>query len=86
VRIILVRLILVIVVDMDLELYQMDIGTTFLSRELNEKIYIDQPLGFEIKGHECKVCKLKRSIYSLEQACRQCNVKFHQAILRMVLQ
>jgi len=81
-----VRLILVIVVHMDLELYQMDVRTTFLSGELNEKIYIDQSLGFEIKGQERKVCKLKRSIYSLEQACRQCNVKFHQAILRMVLQ
>ena len=67
---------------MDLELYQMDVRTTFLSGELNEKIYIDQPLGFKIKGQERKVCKLKRSIYSLEQACRQCNVKFHQTILK----
>jgi hypothetical protein len=67
---------------MDLELYQMDVRTAFLNGELNEEIYMDQPLGFETKGQEHKVCKLKRSIYGLKQASRQWNVKFHQAILK----
>ena len=66
---------------MDLELYQMDIKTAFLNRELDEEIYMDQPLGFKLKGQERKVCKLKRSIYGLKQASRQWNLKFHQAIL-----
>ena len=70
-RITLVRLILAIVAHMDLELYQMDIKTTFLNEELDEKIYMDQPLCFESKGQERKVCKLKRSIYGLKQASRQ---------------
>ena len=51
---------------MDLELYQMDIKTAFLNGELDEEIYMDQPLGFESKGQERKVCKLKRSIYGLK--------------------
>ena len=76
-----IRLILAIVERMDLELYQIDIKTAFLNEELDEEIYIDQPLGFELKGQECKVCKLKRSIYGLKQALRQWNLKFHQAIL-----
>jgi len=75
-------LILAIVAHMDLELYQMDVRTAFLNGELNEEIYMDQPLGFETKGQERKVCKLKRSIYGLKQASRQWNVKFHQAILK----
>jgi hypothetical protein len=67
---------------MDLELYQIDIRIAFLNGELNEEIYMDQPLGFKTKGQERKVCKLKRSIYGLKQASRQWNVKFHQAILK----
>ena len=82
VRITSVRLILAIVAHMDLELYQMDVRTVFLNGELNEEIYMDQPLGFKTKGQERKVCKLKRSIYGLKQASRQWNVKFHQAILK----
>ena len=51
---------------MDLELYQMDVKTAFLNGELDEEIYMDQPLGFESKEQERKVCKLKRSIYGLK--------------------
>ena len=81
-RITSVRLILAIVAHMDLELYQMDVKTAFLNGELDEKIYMDQPLCFESKGQERKVCKLKRSIYSLKQAYRQWNIKFHHAVLK----
>jgi hypothetical protein len=82
VRITSVRLILAIVAHMDLELYQMDVKTAFLNGELNDEIYMDQPLGFETKGQERKVCKLKRFIYGLKQASRQWNIKFHQVILK----
>ena len=47
-----------------------------------KKIYMNQPLGFELKGQECKVCKLKRSVYGLKQASRKWNLIFHQAMLR----
>ena len=77
-----IHLILAIVAIMDLELYQMDVKTAFLNGELNEEIYIDQPLGFELKGQKSKVFKLKRSIYGLKPASRQRNLKFHQAMLK----
>ena len=48
-RITSVRLVLAIVAHMDLELYQMDVKTAFLNGELDEEIYMDQPLGFESK-------------------------------------
>ena len=85
VRITSVRLILDIVAHMDLELYQMDVRTVFLNGELNEEIYMDQPLGFETKGQEGKVCKLKRSIYGLKQADNGTS-SFIKLFLRMVLQ
>ena len=50
VRITSVRLILAIVAHMDLKLYQMDVKTAFLNRELDEEIYMDQPLCFKSKG------------------------------------
>jgi hypothetical protein len=48
----------------------MDVKTAFLNGELDEKIYMAQPTGFEVQGHERKVCHLKRFIYSLKQSSR----------------
>ena len=50
VRVASIHLILAIVVQLNLELYQMDVKTTFLNGELDEEIYMSQPLGFEVKG------------------------------------
>ena len=63
-------LILAIIVQTDLELYQMDVKTAFLNEELDEEIYMSKPLGFELEGQERKFCKLKRSIYGLKSASR----------------
>jgi len=80
VRIASIRLILAIVAYMDLELFQMDVKTAFLNGELDEEVYMDQPVGFEAKGDERKVCRLKRSIYGLKQSSRQWYLRFHDAI------
>lgn len=43
VRFFFIHLILAIVAHLGLELYQMDVKTTFLNRKLDEKIYMEQP-------------------------------------------
>lgn len=53
-----IHMILAIISHLDLELYQTDIKIVFLNIELNEKIYMDKPIGFIVEGEEYKVCKL----------------------------
>jgi hypothetical protein len=76
-----IHLILAIVTYMNLELYQMDVKTAFLNGELDEEIYMDQPIGFVADRQERKVCKLKQSIYGLKQSSRHWYLRFHRAIL-----
>ena len=52
------RIFLALIVHYDLELYQMDVKTTFLNGNLDENIYMRQPKGFEETGKEHLVCKL----------------------------
>ena len=59
-------LILAIVASMDLELHQMDVKTAFLNGDLEEEIYMQQPVGFIKEGQENKVCRLLKSIYGLK--------------------
>ncbi|RVW58770.1 Retrovirus-related Pol polyprotein from transposon TNT 1-94 [Vitis vinifera] len=68
-------IILALVAHFDLELQQMDVKTAFLNGELEEEVYMKQPEGFPSSDGEQLVCKLKKSIYGLKQASRQCGSK-----------
>jgi len=45
-----VRLLLALVAHLNLELFQMDVKTDFLNGNLEEDIYMDQPIDFVSKG------------------------------------
>ena len=64
----LIRTILSLAAVEDLHLEQLDVKTSFLHGDLEEDIYMQQPQGYEVKGKENLVCRLKKSLYGLKQA------------------
>ena len=59
----------------------MDVKIAFLHGDLHEEIYMQQPEGFESKGREQLVCRLKKSLYGLKQAPCKWYHKFHSFML-----
>ena len=48
----------------------MDVKSSFLNRELEEEVYIEQPKVFQLSENTDYVCKLKKALYGLKQAPR----------------
>jgi hypothetical protein len=46
------------------------VKSSFLNGLLEEEVYIEQPLGYKVKGQEDKVLKLNKALYGLKQAPR----------------
>lgn len=66
-----IRILLAMVSLFDLELEQIDVKTAYLHGNLEEKILMSQPEGFEEKGYEDYVCFLQKFLYGLKQSLRQ---------------
>ena len=80
-RITSIRLFLALAAYLDLELFQINVKTTSFNGNLEEEIYMDQPISFVLKGQEEQVCSLKKFIYGLKQSSRAWYFRFHKAII-----
>lgn len=61
-----IRIILALVAVQDMYLEQIDVKTTFLHGELQEKVVMEQPEGYTVPRKEDHVYLLKKSLYSLK--------------------
>lgn len=65
-----VRLVLSLVVHFGWSIHQFDVQNAFLHGDLQEIVYMSQPLGFIHTDFSHYVCKLNKSLYGLKQAPR----------------
>ena len=56
--------------DKEWHLHQMDVKNAFPRSDLEEQVYMVQPPGFLSKRNTSIVCRLKKSLYGLNQAPR----------------
>ena len=63
---------------------QMDVKTAYLNAPIDCELYMEQPEGYERKGPngEKLVCKLKKSLYGLEQSGRNWNNMLHNYFIQ----
>lgn len=50
--------------------FQLNVKSAFLHEDLEEPVYLDQPMGYVKKGEESKVYRLLKALYGLRQASR----------------
>ena len=67
-------------ISLDLPLHQLDVKNTFLNGDLEDDIFMSQPLGFEKRLGERKVCRLKKPLYGLKQSSRAWFEQFGKAV------
>ena len=72
-----IRLLLAIGCQRDMEIHTMDVETAFLNAICKDDVYVKQPKGYEEKGKEDWVCKLKKSLYGTKQASRDWYCTLH---------
>ena len=61
----------------------MDVKNAFLNGDLEEEIFIKQPLGFSVSSLKEKVCYLFKTIYGLKQSSQCWYKKLCNAFLAM---
>jgi hypothetical protein len=65
-----IRMVLAIADQHNWKVYQMDVESAFLNGYLEEEVYVQQQPGYQVRGQEDKVYRLKKALYGLKQAPR----------------
>ena len=60
-----IQLLLALAAANDWRVHHLDIKSAFLNVELAETVFVEQPLGFTIKGAEHRVLRLRKALYGL---------------------
>jgi hypothetical protein len=77
-----IRLILALAAQNSWSVFQLDVKSAFLHGDLSEEVFVQQPLGYEKKGEEGKVYKLRKALYVLKQAPRAWYSKIESYFIR----
>ena len=70
-----VRFLVALAASRGWQIHHLDVKTAFLHGDLKEEVFVSQPQGYELKGQEGKVYKLRKALYGLRQAPRAWNEK-----------
>jgi Reverse transcriptase (RNA-dependent DNA polymerase) len=76
-----IRLVLSLAVTNHWHIKQLDVNNAFLHGNLNETIYMAQPLGFLDPLHPTHVCKLHKALYGLRQSPRAWYQKLSETLV-----
>lgn len=68
--------------NLDWPLYQLDVKNAFLNGDLEDKVYLELPPGFDEERKKGKVCRLKKSLYGLKESPQVWFAKFTKAIVK----
>ena len=71
-----VRLFISLAATYKWDFHQLDIKNVFFHGNLQEKVYMEQPIRFVAQGEIRKVCRLRKSLYGLKQSPRAWFGKF----------
>ena len=83
-----VRVVIVVAASKGWNMHQMDVKNAFLHGELQEEVYVEQPLGYVHPNYPDYVCRLRKALYGFKQAPRAwhdriadylMNIGFHRA-------
>ena len=76
-----IRVIFTLAVTYKWDIQQIDINNAFLNGDLQEVVYMTQPVGFVDPSKPSHVCQLKKALYGLKQAPRAWFEKLKQALV-----
>lgn len=64
-------------------LHQMDVKISFLHGLLQEEVYVEQLLRFEVHDRKTHVCRLKKALYGLKQAPRAWYARIDSYLMKL---
>ncbi len=81
-----VRMMFAIAAEYGLYLHQMDVSSAYINSDLNDEVYMKQPVKFVSRKFPNRVLKLKKALYGLKQSGREWNFKLDSILKKLGFQ